>query len=278
MLALPSLGFSTAASAEEMHVVIVRSTENGCEPLCTEWIAAQGEITSETDDAFRAVFKKLGKRRLPVVITSPGGDVDAAIAIGRMIRERRIDVVVGRTEFRGCNPKDQKCTLNEGRGADYFGTATTSWAFCDSACPLILAGGQHRIAQESARIGVHQVTRTEIKTLTTYKIEYKIVNGKRKERKTAIKRKVIASRTIPQMGSKIEKQLRSYLKSMGVDPQLVDRMKGTSADDISYLSMEERASSKLTDGTTPIFVLLNSSACKSFPASSYCRLITTDDV
>lgn len=272
------LGFSSAAFAEDMQVVVVRSTENGCEPLCTEWISAQGEITGKTDDAFRAMFKKLGKRRLPVVITSPGGDVDAAIAIGRMIRERRIDVVVGRTEFRGCHPRDKKCTFNEGRGADYFGTATTSWAFCNSACPLVLAGGQHRIARESARIGVHQVTRTEIETRTTYKTEYRIVNGKRKESRKAINRKVIASRTIPEMGSRIEKQLRSYLKSMGVDPQLVDRMKQTKASDISYLSMEERASTKLTDGTTPIFVILNSNACKGFPASSHCRLITTDDV
>ena len=95
-----------------MTFAIVRSGIVGCEPNCPQWISAEGQIMPGSASQFRKILKQAGKLRLPVVITSPGGDVEAALAIGQMIRERKLDVLVGWTLFTGCNPTTVKtCKL-----------------------------------------------------------------------------------------------------------------------------------------------------------------------
>jgi len=63
-----------------MQVRIVRSAASGCEPDCAEWISAEGDIVDATPAAFEQVFRKLGKRRLPVLIHSGGGSVNQLVA------------------------------------------------------------------------------------------------------------------------------------------------------------------------------------------------------
>jgi hypothetical protein len=82
-----------------MRVIIVTDSRPGCEPNCPQWIAANGEITAETPAQFQRVFKALGQKKLPIFISSPGGSVPAALAIGREIRKRKLDVAVERTIF-----------------------------------------------------------------------------------------------------------------------------------------------------------------------------------
>ncbi|RFC64825.1 hypothetical protein DY251_17815 [Mesorhizobium denitrificans] len=273
------LGSSPAfAQFDEMRFVVVRSVEAGCEPLCTEWISAEGEITSTSDDKFRETLKGLGKRRLPVVINSPGGDINAAMAIGRAIRKRGIDVLVGTTEFIGCQPSEKNCQTNRGRGAKYFGRPLIN-AFCNSACPLVLAGGAHRYAAPSAFIGVHQVTTTITSTDIVYKTKYKMVGGKKKIlSKKIVSRKKGKTQIVTQMNQAIEKNLRSYLQEMGVSGIIVDRMKATDASDISWVDIGTRKFTKLVENLDNSDMVLSSAACQSVPAASHCRLITTDDL
>ena len=94
-----------------MAFAIVRNGTVGCEPNCPQWISAEGQIMPGSATQFRKILKQAGKLRLPVVITSQGGDVEAALAIGQMIRERKIDVLVGWTLFTGCNPTVKTCKL-----------------------------------------------------------------------------------------------------------------------------------------------------------------------
>lgn len=61
-----------------------------------------------------------------VALDSPGGSVDDALTIGRMLRADGIDTLV------------------------------EAGAICLSACPYVFAGGVARSAAENARIGVHQ--------------------------------------------------------------------------------------------------------------------------
>lgn len=283
LLAATSLGVISTAMAQqsddEMKIVVVRSAEPGCEPVCPEWISAEGEITRRTDDRFREVFRKLGKRRLPVIVHSPGGSVEAAMLIGRMIRERKLDVAIGTTNFRGCKPLEEGCTVNAGRGADYFGTVSLAGAFCNSACPLVLAGGVHRVALPSTSIGLHQVTTTFTKTKVVYQTRYRIVRGKKRVvSKKVVRRENAGSYTTYEMNTSMERRLRAYLTELGVDPNLVERMKATRASELSTLVEPERTTSKLVERNGSLNGLVGPSACKSVPASSNCRLITTDDV
>ena len=126
-----------------MRFVVVRNSEPGCEPVCAEWISAEGAIFAKTPGELKRLLKTLGGRKLPVVLFSPGGDVDAAMALGRMIRQNKLDTAVGATRFLGCQPADKDCTANDGKGAHLLGTAYANGSFCNSACPLVLAGGVH---------------------------------------------------------------------------------------------------------------------------------------
>jgi hypothetical protein len=62
-----------------------------------------------------------------VVLNSPGGSVTDALAIGRLIREKK------------------------------FATEVEAGKYCASSCPLVFAGGVERRAGDKAAIGVHQV-------------------------------------------------------------------------------------------------------------------------
>jgi len=62
-----------------------------------------------------------------VALDSPGGVVDEALAIGRLIRAKGFD------------------------------TSVAAGALCASSCPLVFAGGKERLATAQSAIGVHQI-------------------------------------------------------------------------------------------------------------------------
>lgn len=90
-------------------------------------LMATGTITPGTAKAFADEVAKRGSYIRTVVLQSPGGSVRDALAMGRLIRERK------------------------------FATEVDKGRYCASACPLIFAGGVERRAEASAAIGVHQV-------------------------------------------------------------------------------------------------------------------------
>ncbi len=62
-----------------------------------------------------------------MVLNSPGGSVADALAMGRIIRDKK------------------------------FATEVEAGKYCASSCPLVFAGGVERRAGDKAAIGVHQV-------------------------------------------------------------------------------------------------------------------------
>jgi hypothetical protein len=86
------------------------------------WI--QGVLLPGDEGKFAAVAAK--RQTSIVYLRSEGGDVGAAIAIGRMVRKLGFDTFVGRG----------------GRG-------------CWSACPLIWLSGRHAIVQRDSDLGFH---------------------------------------------------------------------------------------------------------------------------
>jgi len=90
-------------------------------------LVATGMILPGTVEAFKAEVDKRGSYIKTVVLNSTGGSVQDAIAMGRLIREKK------------------------------FSTAVENGNFCASAWPLVFAGGVERRAGEKAAIGVHQV-------------------------------------------------------------------------------------------------------------------------
>jgi hypothetical protein len=91
-------------------------------------LMASGIITAGVSQGFAAEAERHGEYIRTVVLNSPGGSVADALAMGRVIREKR------------------------------FATEVEAEKYCVSSCPLVFAGGVDRRAGEKATIGVHQMT------------------------------------------------------------------------------------------------------------------------
>lgn len=90
-------------------------------------LMATGTITPGVSQSFATEVAKHGDYIKTVVLNSPGGSVIDALAMGRLIRERK------------------------------FTTEVEAGKYCASSCPLVFAGGVERRAGNKAAIGVHQV-------------------------------------------------------------------------------------------------------------------------
>jgi hypothetical protein len=89
-------------------------------------LVAAGTIMPGAAKAFADEVDKRGSYVKTIVLDSPGGSLQDALAIGRLIRERK------------------------------FATEVENGRACASACPLIFAGGVERRAALKAAIGVHR--------------------------------------------------------------------------------------------------------------------------
>jgi hypothetical protein len=90
-------------------------------------LLATGTITPGISEAFAAEVAKRGDYIKTVVLNSPGGSVGDALAMGRLIRDKK------------------------------FATEVAAGKYCASSCPLVFFGGVERRAGDKAAIGVHQV-------------------------------------------------------------------------------------------------------------------------
>jgi hypothetical protein len=246
----------------QMEVVIVRSTKPGCEPLCPEWISAEGTITSATPAKFTKIFKQLKKQKLPVVIRSPGGDISAAIAIGNMIRKRGLDVGVGVTKFEGCSALDKKCRLPVAQKGVYRGIAVDETAYCFSACPLILASGVNRVAGPATLVGVHQPISKRTERILKYQITYRMIKGK----KHIISKKLISEsrgKTFVKTGidKRLRKELQAYLKTMGISESLIAEMEKAPPTSINVPGIVKNDELGLTTSRFTLLTLVGNSNC-----------------
>ncbi|HUR42840.1 MAG TPA: hypothetical protein VMZ01_01945 [Aestuariivirga sp.] len=254
-----------------MTVVVVRSSVSGCEPDCPQWIAAEGRITGNTPALFKKALKLAGKKRLPVIITSPGGDVDAALAIGTLIRARKLDVAVGWTFFTGCWPQLKGCKLPKQQAGVYRGTAVTYRAYCASACPFILAAGQQRLLGPGAAAGVHQISTTMIEDRTLYRESYIVVKGKKKVlSRTLISRKPVTRSVTTKLGKSQRGKLTGYLKDMGVRAEFLGIFDKAPPSSIYVLQPQEAASTKLVTAFLAAGSLVDASRCQGAARADNC--------
>ncbi|MBZ9676964.1 hypothetical protein [Mesorhizobium sp. ES1-1] len=258
----------------EMRFVIVRSNASGCEPNCPEWISAEGAIEAGTPAKLKRLLKGLRPRRLPIIVNSPGGNVDAALQLGRIIRKAKLDIAVGKTSFSRCQPGAVGCPADAGKGVTQLGVASDGGAMCNSACPLMFAGGTQRLVGRWAYLGVHQITSTFQRQQVYYRTTYRMVHG----RKKIISSKVISRTNLGtyqtyEMSKALEKKLSGYLKEMGVGRGVVDLMKVTPAGDIRQISLEEMTTTNLVTSKGAVDLLVWGGICRRSPAPANCREI-----
>ena len=90
-------------------------------------LLARGTIDVGAAARFEEEIGKRGEYVKVVLLDSPGGSVEDALAMSRLVREKELT------------------------------TRVAAGALCASSCPLVLAGGIVREAEEKSVVGVHQV-------------------------------------------------------------------------------------------------------------------------
>jgi hypothetical protein len=253
----------SATDQADMYFVVVRGASRLCQPKCPEWISAEGRITSDTPNKLKRLLKSIGNRRLPIILTSPGGDVDGAVATGRLIRKAGLDVAIGQTTFISCRPDDRTCKAEKNGG--YVGIPMDGWGFCESACPFILSGGSTRLVGNWATLSVHQITTTFFRDEIVYKTRYKIVDGKKKAvgKKKIVGRKRIETHTTTKIPKALRRKLESYLTEMGVGLEILKYLQTTPPKDLLMLSKAEMLDMRLITGLESLKSLTFLMVCQS---------------
>ncbi len=221
-------------AGEPMHIALVRAQGPGCDPNCPTWITASGKIVPRTAEKLRQVIQSLAGRRLPILVSSPGGFVAEAMAMGRLIRRSGFSVAVADTSLAVCQPVGKSC--EDQRASTSFG------AICESACSLVLAGGVRRYVSGYSVVGVHELMalRTVTRTLRRYEILYQVVGG----RKLEVSRRLVSEEssshsTVSEAGEDLERSAADYFAEMGVGEPVVRLTALTPSTSIRRLTMGE---------------------------------------
>lgn len=87
----------STAPAPQMVFYVVKGAPDACGPGCDRWIAVEGQIDAAAAPRFRKFLRQLKANNLPIYFTSPGGNLDQAVAMGAMLREKPVVARVGRS-------------------------------------------------------------------------------------------------------------------------------------------------------------------------------------
>ena len=235
---------SLLPNMQPMQVRLVRNSQAGCEPDCAEWISAEGDIVESTPTAFQRLLKSLGTRKVPVFVNSGGGNIEAAIAIGQMLRGHHLDVSVTRTEFETCAPDARGCPAKSRKVAR--GKPDSYNSYCASACTLLLAAGEQRLVSPWSHVGVHQIVvfKTQVRIRRTYRVTTMVrPNGSRQTQRRLIREQRFAGKTTPGVvDDSTYRPIEAFLKQMGIGESLMALMEATPNTNIHWMTPEELGS------------------------------------
>jgi hypothetical protein len=139
---------------DAMIFYLARGPGGLCGPNCSEWIAAEGVVEWDTFKRLFAFAARLGERKLPVVLDVWGeSNLNVAMSLGKIIRDRGLDVSAGKTVVAGCVDATEAACIALKRGGKSLDAAIDISAVrCDIVCVLILAGGVHRTLPADAKV------------------------------------------------------------------------------------------------------------------------------
>lgn len=194
-------------------------TSPACGAPCAEFIVAKGEITQGAGFGYFLARAKTGNRDLPVILESPGGYVNGAIALAKGWRQLGVTVVIA-TAIPTCSHKKGKprCIREDATdGVQTFGLGGN--AKCASACTMLMAGGTRRIATAGTKFGIH-TPGIDLDAKTEQNL-----------RKLKVKREDIQKATL--------QRVVRHFRDLDIDPELGIRSGRTPYEDMEWLTRDE---------------------------------------
>ncbi len=249
----PAAAFTTAEAKVPMTVTLVRSDAAGCGADCPEWLALTGKIGFETPRVLSAALAGLKGRKVPILLDSPGGESRAGVAMGRQIRDHKLDTVVGGTVLSSCGVGDAACASLQRSGV-HPGHIAGATPACASACVLVLAGGTDRVVPFGTYVGVHQALQilTFHPVMNTFHILRRMVGG----RPVEVSRTLVATRAMPVRVVKgaappsLYSELDRHLLGMGIAEAIMPLMRSTPPSGIHWLTRDELTATRMATETT----------------------------
>jgi hypothetical protein len=203
---------------------VAKGSPDACGPGCDTWIAIEGQIDSGAANRFRRFLQPLRHRDLPIYITSPGGNLEQALAMGTFLHEKPAVARVARTVVKECGFEAQDsdvCLKLKRSGRELTGDLWTRNAICNSACPYFLLGASTREIAPDTLIGVHSA-----KVITQF-LGMMVPTAEQKA--AAIQRGRVRSDGL----------LASYFARMGADTGLLKLVGTVKFEDVHVLTREE---------------------------------------
>ena len=202
-----------------MAFFLARGEADACGPGCNQWISADGAIDADAARRLRTLLSRLGDRRLPIFFHSPGGSVEGALAIGRLMRARGLTAGVAWTVPQGCDakrPREEACDRLKRGGRELDAQLNTETTMCFSACVYAIVGAAVREIAPGAKLGIHSSSFTFA------------------DEDHAMARP--SSRVMRETIEASYERLGRYFGEMGVDPDLVAAARAISNDKIRILT------------------------------------------
>jgi hypothetical protein len=144
--------------APKLIIYLARGPANSCGPGCDRWIAVEGNVDQGAAARIRRFLRDVKDTQLPIYFHSPGGSVEQAFMIGRLLRSRKAVARVGRTIVAACGAGtqvDDACLKIKTGGGEVQAEIVTYRAMCNSACGYLFLGATMREVAPDAAMAVH---------------------------------------------------------------------------------------------------------------------------
>jgi hypothetical protein len=146
------------ANAAPMVFYIARGAPDACGPGCDSWIAVEGKIDGAAAGRFRKFMRAQKDHHLPLYFASPGGNLEQALEIGRLLHERPAVARIGQTVVKECGGEPQAgeaCLKIKQSGRVLDAELSVRGGACNSACPYLILGASQREIAPNASMAIH---------------------------------------------------------------------------------------------------------------------------
>jgi hypothetical protein len=213
---------ANAGFAPKLIIYLARGPANSCGPGCDHWIAVEGMIDPAAATRIGRFLREVKDKDRPIYFHSPGGSVEPAYVIGRLLRSRKAVARVGRTIVAACaagTQVDDACLKIKTRGGEVEAEISTFHAMCNSACSYLFLGATTREVAPDAALAVHSSKLTLI------------VHGHPPAQQVAAFRE---SRM-----AKADRERASFIQAMGINHELNDLIRTVKFESLHILTRPE---------------------------------------
>jgi hypothetical protein len=214
-----------AGNAEFTPKLIIypaKGPANSCGPGCDRWIAVEGTVDQAAASRISRFLRDVKDTQRPIYFHSPGGSVEQAFLIGRLLRSRKAVARVGRTIVSACGAGtqvDEACLKIKTGGGEVQAEIVTRHSMCNSACGYLFLGATTREVAPDAAVAVHNSKLTLI------------VHGHPPPQLMAAFR--------DRRMAKADRERASFIQTMGISHELTDLIRTVKFENLHILTRPE---------------------------------------